>query len=149
MLSMADLSHGESNRVLRRARVSVAAPAISEILRNVEESSTRPWRKQGGQVSGPSGAAALLGIPPIHSGVKDQIDEHQQIQLQDERPDFITNFANLRTDGAFVTRKRGRLEELTSDACVALDRSEKAKPIGKEQRNCFPQFAETISAKLA
>ena len=30
----------------------------------------------GGRVSGPLGAAAILGIPPSTGGVKDQIDEH-------------------------------------------------------------------------
>ena len=49
-------------------------------------------------MSGPSGAAALLGIPPSTLESKDPIDERQQIQLQDERSDSITNFANSRTD---------------------------------------------------
>ena len=90
------------------------------------------------------GRGRVAGYSPLHFGIKDQIDEHQQIQLQDERSDSVTNFANLRTDWALVTRKRAGFEGLSCGESVAQDSSRKEQHPTKRSKEIMDRMLVVV-----
>ena len=85
-------------------------PLSDMLVTQTKEMIEAALAESGGRVSGPSGAAARLGMPRLDSGIEDQIPQNQQISLQkihlEAAPPASTHFSRTFANFRRITIKK-------------------------------------------